>query len=214
MKRNKGTNNDVQNITQKTKDCKPSMFIKYLLGTIKVIVNRRFWINYIMMLKKKIIKIFWIHFEILSCCLHEVLGLGLGVELWCLMTLSTIFQLYRGGQFYWWRKLYHIMLYRVLLTLAEFELIVPVVIDTDCIGSCKSNYHTITTTTAPWNDNIILVESLYLHPVIKTNFVGTTRFWNNFIRYTKVKILEIQIILKLWEQEIPKKNSQIQLMLI
>ena len=150
----------------------------------------------------------------MSCCLHEVLGLGLGVELWCLMTLSTIFQLYRGGQFYWWRKLYHIMLYRVLLTLAEFELIVPVVIDTDCIGSCKSNYHTITTTTAPWNDNIILVESLYLHPVIKTNFVGTTRFWNNFIRYTQVKILEIQIILKLWEQEIPKKNSQIQLMLI
>jgi hypothetical protein len=46
-------------------------------------------------------------------------------------------------------KLYHIILYRVHLASAGFELTTFVVIGTDCIGSCKSNYHTITTTTVP-----------------------------------------------------------------
>jgi hypothetical protein len=41
-------------------------------------------------------------------------------------------------------KLYHIMSYPVHLAWLGFELTL-VVIGTDCTGSCKSNYHTITT---------------------------------------------------------------------
>ena len=69
----------------------------------------------------------------------------LGVVLWCLTPIAAIFQLYRGGQFYSWKKpeyrektidmpyvtdkFYHIMLYTSLF--AGFEI--TVVICTDCI---------------------------------------------------------------------------------
>jgi hypothetical protein len=79
----------------------------------------------------------------------------MGMRLWWLAPLTTICQLYRGGQFYWCRKpecsgkttdlsqASHNM-YRVHLAWPGFELATLVVIGTDC----KSNHHTITTTTA------------------------------------------------------------------
>ena len=81
------------------------------------------------------------------------------IGLWYLMPLSTIFQLYCGNQFFigggnqsTWRKppskFYSIMLYWVHLAWVGFELTTLVVIGPDCIGSCKTNYHTIMTKTA------------------------------------------------------------------
>ena len=65
-------------------------------------------------------------------------------------------------------QLYHIMLYRVQLTWAGFELKMLVVVCTDCIGSYKSNYHMITTMTAPVLVCIILLEVL----VYNLSFLG------------------------------------------
>jgi hypothetical protein len=42
-------------------------------------------------------------------------------------------------------NVYHIMLYRVQLKWTGFELTMLMVIGTDCISSCISNYHRITT---------------------------------------------------------------------
>ena len=58
-------------------------------------------------------------------------------------------------------KLYHIMLYRVHLVGVGFELTMLVVIGTDCIGSFKSNYYTITATMAPIFSNKILMKIIW-----------------------------------------------------
>ena len=66
-------------------------------------------------------------------------------------------------------NLYHIMLYQAHLTWVGFKLTTLVVIGIDCIGSCKSNYHTITTTTVPdpcrnyRNDRHACIAWLYQH---------------------------------------------------
>ena len=65
------------------------------------------------------------------------------------------------------------MLYRAHLAWMGFELTISVMISTDCIGSCTSNYHTITSTTAISKIEfypIILVYILFLFLSTRHNF--------------------------------------------
>jgi hypothetical protein len=68
-------------------------------------------------------------------------------------------------------KLNHIMLYQVHLIWAGFKLTTLVVIGTDCIGSFKSNYHMITTTTAP----TIIGTCFYIFLIIRYSSHSLTR---------------------------------------
>ena len=83
-------------------------------------------------------------------------------------------------------KIYHIMLYRVHLAGAGFELTTLVMIDTDYIRSYKSNYHMINTTTAP-----LLIQ----HWSNSTRLTQYTTYANAFV-YPLLQFINNVIIIK------------------
>ena len=106
---------------------------------------------------------------------------------WCLTPLSTIFPLYRavnfigGGNWSARRKLptcnkslTNVITYCCIeytSPWAGFELTTLVVICTECIGSCKSKYHTITIMTTPCSRTFLM--NLIAHIIILNEIMTT-----------------------------------------
>ena len=91
-------------------------------------------------------------------------------------------------------QIYHIMLYTS--PWSRFELTTLVVIGTDCICSCKSNYHTITATTVPadWFMYTFLLKMTYCIEISGKERKGNNTYFNhwtsiiNFIDYLPLKV--------------------------
>ena len=84
-----------------------------------------------------------------------------------------------------WQTLSHECCHRIHLARVGFKLTI-VVIGTDCIGSCISNYHTITTITAPCFNWLYKTKTFCknkLHIERLDNLLTGTRYQCVFINY-------------------------------
>jgi hypothetical protein len=76
-----------------------------------------------------------------------------------------------------WQTLSHNVVSSTLRHDTGFELTTLVVIGTDCIGSCKSNYHMITATTAPNNRYRYRQSVNQLYFVVSFQYLGCSWVW-------------------------------------
>jgi len=92
---------------------------------------------------------------------------------------------------------YHIMMYRVHLARAGFELTTLVVIGTDCTGGCRSNYHTSTTAPSHVLRRLIHYAACWISFYEAQTFKAS--FWFSFFRIYENWIGHIALISKATE---------------
>ena len=76
----------------------------------------------------------------------------------------------------------------------EFDFTTSVVIGTDCIGSCKSNYHSITATTAAIYNLVFILLPNYVHVAVFCLYVFLVDLPNLFLTITSYEIINMSAL--------------------
>ena len=165
----------------------------FVNGQFYICISERNWYNYY---PKS--SLYLMYGSQRLCLLTNEQSSGLG--LWCLMPLSTMFQLYCRGQFYWWRKPeypekihWQTWSNNVVLSTPRLDGIRTHSISRDrhwFFGSYKSNYHTITSTTAPiifqlHYDNEMMSALHYINICMLSREAPYTNFIEPMIYHTR-----------------------------